>query len=94
MASPAQKHRKKQHIPWNYINYTGLERGRQNMMGFPQEIGFPCIRAVYDTVMNTLLTSLAENKICIYHHCTRHSGESLTRKSASDQEKKFPKEIL
>jgi len=87
--SSSKVEKKKQHIPWNYINYTGLERGRQNMMGFPQEIGFPCIRAVYDTVMNTLLTSLAENKyvyiITVPDIQVNHSQESqqATRKKSS-----------
>ena len=58
--------------PWNNKN-TALEGGGQNMMGFS------CMKDVYE---RTYLHGREK-----YYYCTRHSGASPTRKSASQPKK-------
>ena len=61
------------HVPWNNKN-TEFEGGRQNMMGFS------CMKDVYE---RTPYLHGREK----YYYCTRHSGASPTRKSASQPKK-------
>ena len=62
------------HVPWNNKN-TEFEGGEQIMMGFSY-------KAVYEVQHTPYLLGRES-----FYYCTRHSGASPTRKSASQLKK-------
>ena len=65
------------HVPWNNKN-TEVEGRWQNMMGYS------CMQ-MYEGCLRKHTSYLHDREK--YYYCTRHSGASLTRKSAKPAKK-------